>query len=1268
MNPTSGIQIRGDLTDLLFYRQHPEPPDEFRNFLAPHRDVLDFDHAILHGGVRMLERMIKAALKVEEFGWMDCRRIERGAEQDRESQELSLTQDALSNSEDIWELGWEWRFFDGDDFQEHELEGVEFTSEDNRASLLIQLTEEGQFAVSNVQVSLQITDDRFVLEINCSEETESYIQEGLDGSQQFDSIALYFVEEVELKARPITKSKSHSQVSVDFWPYNSLGKEEIVAIYRQISSCLLVDDPEVSASQLGLRRIEFPDDCPGYLTLFPNEQNKSVSLKINQKRRRKPIQTEYFEIHARALALDAKIAEIVRSKFPRLAESNHDENQQEDYSPNLVSGYGDLQPHENGKRQFLTAIWEIGAFGINYVTHKKGKQVFRLKGARGYLTDDAPHHVEGLYRSLGESSRVLDFLKEARGGVLSLCEGYSSQECDREYHYEYLCFIDLALGYSAPENYEEWSADLNRLQRKSRYEKRLIICNIGRCFPDLRRSDHEYRKLFEGHILQELDSITEELLDLLQDPALGFVDSPEEGKKYDEFLALCDRFRTCKQGDFKWSGEYCSLEIEEKREAVSGDSSSKEEWKPRLHFKLGSTVAEFRVSDRNGRTIEAFDDLPNMDFNLFHSDSPGTKASDASTETTGSKEKASVEASAEEKDNEVREFGLWDYLYVFFRQNTIVVVSANVIRAQGHLISHRLSWEKTAQDCIAALQYFPLSKLAKFGNLIIRVGLIGAVRVYPNRSYNEPGRTLFFDPIGQEDDEHPDAFYRDVSELGHMVGANTVICGAILAKTLKFISSKKSSAISLADQFNEGIEQGIQAGIKYVQTLYDCGYGPVSEKEIGWNNSYKPVGTGILHYEPSMILKGVFGKYAQQSPFVEKAGLKRKVDEKRAKPIGITPIITNARWKIIDEAARAGLYRIACKIAVHGMEKALNVTENRPPMDELHILGGEKFPGIAAWPEIVAPIIRFKKYVTTDRDEAECLRNIDGIMRAYRKDGGSNKPISIAVFGPPGAGKSFAVNELMQGIFKNPNVVTCNLSQLSDPKDLGSILLRFKETFKTDTTSVLFVDEFDCSLQDRPLGWLRYFLAVMQDGEFKHGQDDLHIDKCVLVFAGGVFQSFSDFAGQSTASSDEKRLEFAQAKGPDFVSRLSGHIDLIGINPQEKDVHGDDDGYVLRRAILLRSLLKKRGLVGKSRTSMLTPALIEAMLRVSHYNHGARSMEIVLKTCIGEGGRLSLPTLPQLRMHVNADQLVDLYNSAQRDPTIFVTRKGELIVDSGYFD
>jgi hypothetical protein len=181
------------------------------------------------------------------------------------------------------------------------------------------------------------------------------------------------------------------------------------------------------------------------------------------------------------------------------------------------------------------------------------------------------------------------------------------------------------------------------------------------------------------------------------------------------------------------------------------------------------------------------------------------------------------------------------------------------------------------------------------------------------------------------------------------------------------------------------------------------------------------------------------------------------------------------------------------------------------------------------------------------------------------------------------------------------------------------------------------------------------------------------IGKAIFVFAGGTSHSFGEFCrecaqpaaptaptpcagilkapeatpatcdAKAPADTDEARAKadreaFAAAKGPDFLSRLRGYVDIIGPNP----AGADDVFYLVRRAMVLRGLLESKapGIFDSNARANLDDGVLRAFLRVPYYKHANRSMEALLDMSSLAGARsfeqASLPPFDQLRLHVDA--------------------------------
>jgi hypothetical protein len=292
------------------------------------------------------------------------------------------------------------------------------------------------------------------------------------------------------------------------------------------------------------------------------------------------------------------------------------------------------------------------------------------------------------------------------------------------------------------------------------------------------------------------------------------------------------------------------------------------------------------------------------------------------------------------------------------------------------------------------------------------------------------------------------------------------------------------------------------------------------------------------------------------------------------------------------------------------------------------------------------PVETVGSWVSVDRIEIESLRSVRNIMAEYveqRAHGDRGKqPLSVAVFGPPGAGKTFAVRQLATVILPEQlRTLEFNLSQLRAESDLHSALHRVRDVALEGDLPLVFWDEFDAPCQGEPLGWLQHFLAPMEDGRFRDRGGFHPVGPAIFVFAGGTATRFADFVVYS-----DERAERA-AKKPDFISRLGGYVDVTGPNPQD----AADVAWPLRRALLLRSLVAQRA------PQMMTPGgtgsqleidegVLRAFLLVGEYIHGARSMAAIVRMSALSGKprfeRASLPARQQLGLHVDADQFLAL--------------------------
>ena len=85
------------------------------------------------------------------------------------------------------------------------------------------------------------------------------------------------------------------------------------------------------------------------------------------------------------------------------------------------------------------------------------------------------------------------------------------------------------------------------------------------------------------------------------------------------------------------------------------------------------------------------------------------------------------------------------------------------------------------------------------------------------------------------------------------------------------------------------------------------------------------------------------------------------------------------------------------------------------------------------------------------------------------------------------------------------------MSQFASYGDLIKAFHVIRDISLSGNIPLVIFDEFDSEFEGNTLGWLKYFLAPMQDGKFKDGELMHPTGRGIFIFAGGTCESIQQF-------------------------------------------------------------------------------------------------------------------------------------------------------------
>jgi hypothetical protein len=301
------------------------------------------------------------------------------------------------------------------------------------------------------------------------------------------------------------------------------------------------------------------------------------------------------------------------------------------------------------------------------------------------------------------------------------------------------------------------------------------------------------------------------------------------------------------------------------------------------------------------------------------------------------------------------------------------------------------------------------------------------------------------------------------------------------------------------------------------------------------------------------------------------------------------------------------------------------------------------------------PLLEIGALATVDKREIDAFTELQDGLSDYVTTTTDDRPYNIAVFGSPGSGKSFAVTEIAKAIarkFEASGItipsLEFDLTKISSEDDLASKFKEIEDACSPTSIPLVFWDEFDRQYGGKLFGWLEKFISPMYTKKYTLKGVDRGFGRVIFVFAGGTQETAEQFRSVAEA--------LPELKGPDFKSRLRFCIDIPTIKHRgPKDY---DNFAMLRRAMLIRTTLqrKKPDFLARAlaaSTSVIDPGVAKALLKITEFKAGARSIETILTGCkLATTDCLGVSDLPDetvLSAHVDLDQFHALRQEVRED-------------------
>jgi hypothetical protein len=170
----------------------------------------------------------------------------------------------------------------------------------------------------------------------------------------------------------------------------------------------------------------------------------------------------------------------------------------------------------------------------------------------------------------------------------------------------------------------------------------------------------------------------------------------------------------------------------------------------------------------------------------------------------------------------------------------------------------------------------------------------------------------------------------------------------------------------------------------------------------------------------------------------------------------------------------------------------------------------------------VGPTVRepFPAFTTVNAAYVRELERMRSAFQRHTEDKTLTRPFLYLILGPPGAGKSYLIERLIEKLREAPSDATregekkpkpqtivfqtANLSEMHGPEELHGLYLNVKRNADNGFFTVTLLDEFDVRWAEGSA--IKYLINPVYDGKYWNGYEFQKFGKCAFFFAGSYLQ------------------------------------------------------------------------------------------------------------------------------------------------------------------